>query len=96
MMRVSARAQLRLTPEQAQEKEGIEENLTELKEALTLEEDAEKKTALEEELRAGQEKLDQLMDSIRVRRLLLFRLTSFVFVLHASQERLDQLMGLAI
>lgn len=58
--------QLRLTPEQAQEKEGIETSLTELKEAVSLEENDEKKAALEEELKAGQEKLDALMDSVRV------------------------------
>lgn len=59
--------QLRLTPEQAQEKEGIETQLTELKEAISLEESDEKKATLQEELTAGQEKLDALMDSVRVR-----------------------------
>ena len=61
------RTQLRLTPQQAQEKEGIEESLEELKEALKLEEDDEKKAALEEELKTGQGKLDSLMEDIRVR-----------------------------
>lgn len=61
-------AQLRLTPQQAQEKEGIEASLEELKEALKLEEDDEKKASLEEELKTGQGKLDALMDDIRVHR----------------------------
>jgi hypothetical protein len=56
---------LRLTPEQAQEKEGIETQLGELKEAISLEEDDEKKATLQEELTAGQGKLDALMDSVR-------------------------------
>ncbi len=59
-------AQLRLTPQQAQEKEGIEANLEELREALKLEEDPEKKESIDEELKAGQGKLDALMDDIRV------------------------------
>ena len=58
--------QLRLTPEQAQEKEGIETQLGELNEAISLEEDDEKKATLQEELTAGQGKLDALMDSVRV------------------------------
>lgn len=59
--------QLRLTPEQAQEKEGIETQLSELKEAISLEEDDAKKATLQEELATGQEKLETLMDSVRVR-----------------------------
>ncbi len=64
--------QLRLTSEQAQEKEGIEASISELKEGISLEEDDEKKATLEEELKAGQEKLDALMDSVRVSRSLCF------------------------
>ena len=63
---VGGGAQLRLTPQQAQEKEGIEANLEELREALKLEEDPEKKESIDEELKAGQGKLDALMDDIRV------------------------------
>lgn len=58
--------QLRLTSQQAEEKEGIEASIEELKEGLKLEEDDEKKVTIQQQLDAGQQKLDALMDDIRV------------------------------
>lgn len=56
---------LRLTSQQAEEKEGIEASIEELKEGLKLEEDEEKKVGIQQQLDAGQQKLDALMEDIK-------------------------------
>lgn len=58
--------QLRLNPQQLDEKRTAEAAVNEIKELLTAETDAASKAGLEEELKARQTALDELMDGFEV------------------------------
>ena len=59
-------AQLRLTPDQIEAKKALETAVEDVKEELSLEEDASKKEVLDVELKEREAKLEQLMDSFEV------------------------------
>lgn len=59
--------QLRLKPEQVEQREQAEAGIQEIRTELESEEDPEKHTALREELTSREEKLEALLDSFQVR-----------------------------
>ena len=59
-------AQLRLTPDQVEAKRALEAAVEEVKEELTLEDDASKKDELTVELKEREAKLDSLIQSFEV------------------------------
>lgn len=59
-------AQLRYTPEQNEKKQGVESEVTDLEEAIGLEEDEEKKTGLKTELDKKKIELVALLEGFEV------------------------------
>jgi hypothetical protein len=59
-------SQLRLNPQQLEEKKAAEDAVAEIKELITAEDDDSKKADLEEELKARQSALDELMEGFEV------------------------------